>query len=500
MRMKPPHPSSLAASSGLHRRHLLRQAGGGFGMLGLLSLLAEEGRLGLTTRAEELGPRALNPMAPQPSHFPATAKRVIWIFVNGGPSHVDTWDYKAGLEKWDGKSIREFAPDFSDTTGFFKNAVGNLMKSPFAFSPRGQCGKMVSSLFPHLGEHVDKMAFIHSGYTESNNHSPALFAMNTGMARMGFPCLGSWVTYGLGSESRDLPAFVVMSDPKGRGLPKGHAANWSAGFLPGVYQGTHLRPTGEPIDNLQRLPQLTSQVQRNQLDFLKQVNEKHRQRLAAESDLAARMESFELAYRMQAAAPQTLDFSNEPAAIQELYGIGDERCDHFARQCLMARRLAEGGVRFIQIYSGGMENQRSWDGHSDIQGNHQQFADETDRPVAGLLTDLAQRGLLEETLVIWCGEFGRLPIAQLSAKPGRDHNPHCFTAWLAGGGVKGGISYGESDEIGYKAAVNRVHLNDLHATILHLLGIDHQRLTYNYNGRDFRLTDVAGEVIHELLA
>ncbi len=484
----------------IQRRQLIRRAGCGFGVLGLASLLAEEGLLGTTARAGDLGSRALHPLAPQPAHFAATAKRVIWIFINGGPSHVDTWDYKPNLEKWHEKTIREFAPDFSDTTGFFKNAVGNLMKSPFEFTPRGQCGKMVSSLFPNLGEHVDKMAFIHSGFTESNNHSPALFAMNTGLARMGFPCLGSWVTYGLGSESRDLPGFVVMSDPKGRGLPKGNAANWSAGFLPGVYQGTHLRPTGEPIDNMKPLPQIASSVQRNQLNYLKQINELHREHFAAESDLAARIESFELAYRMQSAAPETLDIASESTAIHDLYGIGDERCDHFARQCLTARRLVEGGVRFVQIYSGGMENQRSWDGHADIQGNHQQFADETDRPVAGLLTDLAQRGLLDDTLVIWCGEFGRLPIAQLSAKPGRDHNPHCFSAWLAGGGVKGGTSYGESDEIGYKAAVNRVHLNDLHATILHLLGIDHQRLTYNYNGRNFRLTDVAGEVIKDLLA
>ncbi len=483
----------------LSRRHLLAKAGCGFGLLGLASLLKDEGVLG-TAMAEGLGARATNPLAPQPPHFPAKAKRVIWVFVNGGPSQVDTWDYRPELTKWDGKSIKEFAPEFSNTTGFFKDAVGNLMQSPFQFTPRGQCGKMVSSIFPHLGEHVDKMAFIHSGYTESNNHSPALFAMNTGLARMGFPCVGSWVTYGLGSESRDLPAFVVMSDPKGRGLPKGHAANWSAGFLPGVYQGTHLRPTGEAIDNLSRPASNSGDSQRRQLDLLSRLNQPHRDAYAAESDLAARIESFELAYRMQQAAPETLDLAAEPEHIQKLYGIGDEKCDHFARQCLMARRLVERGVRFVQIYSGGMENQRSWDGHNDIKGNHQQFADETDRPVAGLLTDLAQRGLLDETLVIWCGEFGRLPIAQTGAAPGRDHNPHCFSAWFAGGGVKGGVSYGESDEIGYKAAVNRVHLNDLHATILHLLGVDHQRLTYRYQGRDFRLTDVAGEVIRPILA
>ncbi|MBP87740.1 MAG: hypothetical protein CMJ64_13630 [Planctomycetaceae bacterium] len=484
------------------RRELLRRAGGGFGTLGLIGLLNDEGLFsnGQTATAGELGSRALNPLAVQPPHFPARATRVIWIHINGGPSHVDTWDYKPALEKWDGKPIREFDPTFKNTTGFFSKQVGGLMKSPFKFTPRGECGKMVAEIFPHLGEHVDKMAFIHSGFTDSNNHSPALFQMNTGRPRMGFPCVGSWVMYGLGSESSNLPGFVVMSDPKGRGLPKGHAANWGAAFLPGAYQGTHLRPKGSPIDNLQRPAHMTVGQQRSQLDLIKSLNEKHQQTRTAEAELAARIESFELAYRMQTAAPDAIDIEREPQHIQQLYGIGDERCDHFARQCLTARRLVERGVRYVQIYSGGMENQRSWDGHVDIKGNHSQFAVETDQPVGALITDLAQRGLLDETLIIWAGEFGRLPIAQTGEKPGRDHNPHCFTAWFAGGGVKGGTTYGESDEVGYKAAVDRVHINDFHATILHLLGLDHLRVTYLYSGLDMRLTGVAGRVIHDIVA
>jgi hypothetical protein len=488
----------------LTRRQLLETAGGGFGLLGLASLLHSEGMLEKALAdsgpGDSAGMLAKNPMAARGGHLRATAKRVIWFFVNGGPSHVDTWDYKPALEKWDGKSIKEFDPAFKNTTGFFKDAVGGLMKSPFRFSPRGECGKSVSEIFPNLSQHVDKMAFIHSGFTESNNHSPALFMMNTGFPRMGYPCVGSWVTYGLGSESQDLPGFVVMSDPRGRGLPKGHAANWGAAFLPGVFQGTHLHPKGAPIDNLERVTDMTALEQRAQLDYLRSLNQLHRDRLAAESELSARIESFELAYRMQSAAPQAIEIDREPAHIKKLYGLDDPRCDHVARQCLVARRLVERGVRFVQIYSGGMENQLSWDGHIDIKGNHEQFAGETDKPLAGLLIDLSQRGLLEETLVIWGGEFGRLPIAQKAEKPGRDHNPHAFTFWLAGGGVKGGVSYGETDEIGYHAVVDRVPINDLHATILRLLGLDHERLTYKYNGRRFRLTDVAGKVITKILA
>ena len=486
----------------LSRRHWLQRAGCGMGLLGLGDLLLEDTS---TLLADDL-PKSnraldgLNPLSAKDGHFPGKAKHVIWIFINGGPSHVDTWNHRPALDKWNGKTIREFDDSFENTTGFFKNSVGNLMQSPFRFTPRGDSGKMVPEIFPHLGEHVDKMAFILSGHTESNNHSPALFAMNTGLPRMGYPCVGSWVTYGLGSENSNLPGFVVMSDPKGRGLPKGHAANWSAGFLPGVFQGTYLSPTGDPIANLKRVAGMTDLGQRQQLGLLEKLNQIHLDHHPEQRELAARIESFELAYRMQMSAPESLDIESEPEHVHRLYGIGDERCDHFARQCLTARRLVERGVRFVQIYSGGMENQRSWDGHSDIEGNHRQFAGETDQPVAGLLADLESRGLLDETLVVWCGEFGRLPIAQTGAKPGRDHNPHCFCAWLAGGGVKGGVDYGASDEVGYKAAEKKVHLNDLHATLLHLLGLNHEELTYKYNGRRFRLTDVAGEVLHDIIA
>jgi hypothetical protein len=373
------------------------------------------------------------------------------------------------------------------------------MKSPFEFRQHGECGKWVSSLFPHLAQHVDKMAFIHSGYTESNNHSPALFMINSGTTRMGFPCVGSWVTYGLGNESQNLPAFVVMSDPLGRGLPKGHSLNWGAGFLPSVYQGTYLRPTGDPIDNLKLPAGLDDARQRSQLDLLARLNRRHYAAHEAERELAGRIESFELAYRMQFAAPEAIDLEREPEHTRKLYGLDNAKCAHFARQCLIARRMVERGVRFVQIYSGGMENQLSWDGHNDIRGNHSGFAAETDQPIAGLLADLEQRGLLDETLVIWGGEFGRLPVAQKGAQPGRDHNPHAFTTWMAGGGVKGGTTHGETDEIGFKAVRDRVSVNDLHATILHLLGLDHLKLTYVYNGRRVRLTDVAGEVIHQII-
>jgi hypothetical protein len=470
------------------RREFLTRAGGGLGMLALADLIQAEER----RTASDPTARVRSPLSPKEPHFVAKAKRVIWLFMNGGPSQVDTWDHKPELDKRDGQELKGFDPN----TGFFTGQVGPLMKSPFRWAKHGQCGKMVSELFPHLARHVDKMAFIHSLWSDSNNHSPALFKMNTGMSRMGFPCVGSWVTYGLGTESQSLPAFCVMYDTLGRGVPKGHAQNWGAGFLPTVYQGTAFKPQGEPIDNLTRPTDLPLERQREQLDLLTSLNQKSR--LPDEPELTARVETFELAYRMQMAAPEALDLSQETEKTKSLYGLDHPKATHFAKQCLIARRLVERGVRFVQIYSGGMENDLSWDGHNNIAKNHSGFAAETDQPIAALLEDLDRRGLLQETLVIWGGEFGRLPIVQ-KGNNGRDHNPHAITYWLAGGGVKGGVSYGASDEIGFKAVENRVSINDLHATVLHLLGLDHKKLTYRHNGRDFRLTDVAGTVIKEIL-
>jgi Protein of unknown function (DUF1501) len=462
-------------------------------MVALTAMLAEAGLLTAPANAAMV---AGNPIAAKPSHFAAKAKSVIWLFMNGGQSQVDTYDYKPALERHDGQKLE----GFDNKTGFFADQVGPIMRSPFRFERHGQSGTWMSEILPNIVRHVDDMAFIHSCFTQTNNHSPALFEINTGMSRMGYPCVGSWVTYGLGTLNQNLPGFVVMYDTLGRGLPKGNASNWGSGFLPGVYQGTALNHQGQPINNMERSAKMSAAQQRAQLDLLRKLNQHHLAHNPAETELAARIESFELAYRMQTAAPEALSVDAEPENVKELYGLNDKRCAHVARQCLTARRLVERGVRFVQIYSGGMENERSWDGHKDIEGNHRQFAGETDRPIAALLTDLKQRGLLDSTLVICAGEFGRLPISQKGAKPGRDHNPHAFTAWFAGGGTKGGTHYGETDEIGHKAAVNKVSINDLHATILHLFGLDHKRLTYKFQGRDFRLTDVAGNVVTKLLA
>ncbi len=486
--MNPP----TALNGLLSRRDLFRRAGHGAGLLALAGLLDDQRLLMPRAMAAPSG----DPLAPRPPQLKTRAKSVIWLFMNGGPSQVDTWDYKPELTRRHGQEL----PGFDKKTGFFTDSVGPLMKSPFAWAQHGQSGTWASDLFPHLSRHVDKMAFLHSCHTESNNHSPALFMINTGSTRMGFPCVGSWMTYGLGSESRDLPSFVVMSDPLDRGLPKGQASNWGAGFLPSVYQGTWLRPKGDPIDNLNRATGMNAEAQRAQLDLLRSLNQHHLAQAGSESELGARIESFELAYRMQTAAPEAFGIEREPEHLKHLYGLDQSHCRHFAAQCLMARRMVERGVRFVQIYSGGMDNQRSWDGHEDIIGNHRGFARETDQPIAGLLADLEQRGLLDETLVIWGGEFGRLPVSQKGGNPGRDHNPHAFTYWMAGGGVRGGVHHGATDPFGHKAEVDKVSVNDLHATILHLMGLDHERLTFFNNGRNFRLTDVAGEVVRSVVA
>jgi hypothetical protein len=480
------------ASPYCSRRDFLRRAGMGFGTLALAGLLDRQGLLATEDRL-------LHPLAPQAPHFEAKAKAVIWLFINGGPSHVDTWDYKPELERRDGTELA----GFDQNTGFFTDQVGPLMKSPFRFRRHGQSGSYVSEIFPNISRHVDDLAFVHSCYTETNNHAPALFQINSGLPRMGFPSVGSWVTYGLGTENQDLPGFIVMYDTLGRGLPKNYAQNWGAGFLPGIYQGTALNAQGPPIDNLNRLPHMSATQQRRQLDLLNELNAEHAQQHPGDAELAARIQSYELAYRMQMGAPEALDVNRETEATRRLYGLDNPARAHFARQCLMARRLVERGVRFVQIYSGGEENERSWDGHTNIAANHRQFAGETDQPIAALLTDLKQRGLLGQTLVIWGGEFGRLPVVQRQRngnQTGRDHNPHAFTTWFAGAGVKGGVHHGATDEIGHRAAVDRVQVHDLHATILHLLGLDHRRLTYFVNGRNFRLTDVHGNVIRSILA
>src|SRR5579871_1996175 len=370
-------PSPTFAS----RREFLARAGGGCGLLALSALLAENAAANPTSGY-------VNPMAAKGSHFPARAKSVIWLFMNGGPSQVDTWQYKPELGRRDGQELK----GFDQNTGFFRDQVGPVMKTPFKFARHGQSGAWVSEIFPNMSRHVDDMAFIHSCWTDSNNHSPALFKINTGFTRMGFPCVGSWVTYGLGSVSQNLPSFVVMYDTLGRGIPKGHSQNWGAGFLPSIYQGTALKPQGDPIDDMKRSADMSDQAQRRQLDLIAKLNRCQAERDPAEADLAARIESFELAYRMQMAAPEALDVTRESAATQKLYGLDNRRCAHFSKQCIIARRLVERGVRFVQIYSGGMDNERSWDGHQNIAANHSQFAGETDQPIAALLTDLKARG------------------------------------------------------------------------------------------------------------
>lgn len=463
------------------RRAFLQNAGLGCGSLALSSLLAQG---------------ATNPLAPKPAQFTPKAKAIIWLFMTGSPSQVDTFDYKPDLQKRDGQKLDGADPK----TGFFTTS-GKCLKSPFKFKQHGESGTWVSEIFPNVSKYVDDMAFVYSCYSRSNNHTPAMLEMNSGMFRQGFPCMGSWLTYGLGSENQNLPAFVVMHKVK----PRGQDPIWSSGFLPSTYQPTTLDASKPvPIDNLKRLNGISQEDQRDQLDLLRDLNQKHANARPGELDLEGRLESFELAYRMQMAAPEALDLSKETAATKQLYGFDQKRSLTFAEQCLTARRLVERGVRFVQIYGGEANNGDGsrpdvpWDGHNNIDSNHRQCGEVVDKPIAGLLSDLKARGMLNDTLVVWGGEFGRTSDSQGSK--GRDHNPGAFTMWFAGGGIKGGSHYGRSDDFGYKAVENRVNVHDLHATILHLMGIDHERLTYRFNGRDFRLTDVEGRVLREILA
>ncbi|HTE20160.1 MAG TPA: DUF1501 domain-containing protein, partial [Armatimonadota bacterium] len=422
-----------------------------------------------------------DPLAPKRPHHAPKAKSIIWLFMEGGPSGVDLFDPKPELTARHGQKME---------IDVFNGNPGPLMRSPFHFKQHGQSGAWVCDRYPNVAEHVDEIAFIKSCYTESSNHVPALYQINTGLPRPGFPSAGAWVTYGLGSESRNLPGYVVLGNREG---VKGGPLNWSSGFLPASHQGTLFRSQGTPVLNLTRPAHVTRDDQRAQIDLLKQLNADHLAEHRDEADLHGRIQSFELAFRMQMEASGLVDFSDETPATRSLYGLDQEVSRNFGTKCLMARRLVERGVRFVQLYSDG-----EWDAHGDLTANHTGHCAATDAPIHGLLTDLKARGLLDETLVIWGGEFGRMPVSQ--GGDGRDHNPHGFLTWMAGGGIRGGVSYGETDEVGYKAVVDRVSVHDLHATMLHLLGVDHERLTYFHNGRRFRLTDVAGSVLTKILA
>ena len=467
------------------RRRLLKRAGAGFGLLGLQSLLGGDGLLANSGDA-------INPLVLADSHFRAKAKSVIFVFAYGGPSHVDLLDPKPALHKWHGKPIPVFRKEDAFNT---KTTQPTAMRSPFEFSQHGQSGLPISEMFPHISRHADDLCVIRSMHCESNNHAPALFQMNTGFTLAGRPSMGAWTTYGLGSENDSLPAFVVMWDY--RGGPVGGAQNWTAGFIPAAYQGVPFRSQGEAIIDLNRPGDVSAEQQRARLDLIAKLNDRHLAANPGERELAARIYSYELAARMQLAAPEAVDITQESATTRRLYGMEQPISAYFGRQCLMARRLVERGVRFVQLYSGGGDQMLSWDAHGNLRANLEQHCPEVDQPVAGLIQDLKQRGMLDETLIIWGGEFGRMPTNQGSA--GRDHNPRGFSMFLAGGGIKGGMSYGSTDEFGYAAAENPVSIPDLHATCLHQLGLDHTRLTYHHRGRDMRLTDVSGRVLHEII-
>ena len=474
----------------IDRREFLWRFGGGLGGIALAQMLAEQGLLA-----------APDPIPPKASlngglHHRATAKRVVQLFMSGAASQCDTFDYKPKLIERHGQKF-----DPGGKVELFQSEPGPCMKSPWAWKQYGQCGKWVSDLVPHLGGCVDEMAFIHSMVSKSNVHGPATFMQNTGFVLPGFPHMGAWISYGLGSLNQNLPTFVVL--PDSRGLAPNGAANWSAGFLPASHQGTMIR-TGKPNPIFDLFPHesatnLTPESERDGLELLRQMNADHLAARPGDSLLEARISSFELAARLQLAAPEALDLSKETEATKKLYGLDEKITEDFGRSCLIGRRLLERGVRFVQIWSGADNGfpRRNWDNHEDIARDHAEMGKSMDGPAAALLLDLKARGLLEDTVVLWTTEFGRMPCGQ-GAK-GRDHNPFAFTNWLAGGGIKSGVSYGQSDEWSYKVAEHPVYCYDVHATVLHLLGIDHEKLTFRHNGIDRRLTDVHGSVIEEIL-
>ena len=470
------------------RRDLLARTGVGMGLLGLSQLFAESGFLTAAARAAD---GTVNPLAPKVAHFPAKAKRVIHLFANGGPSQVDTFDPKPMLAKYAGKSLPR------ENLGT-ERKTGHALPSPFKFVKSGQSGIEVSEIFPHVAKHIDDICVVRSMHADVPNHEPSFLLMNTGESRLVRPSLGSWLTYGLGTDNQNLPGYVAMCPG---GMPLMESQNWQAGFLPGVYQGTYVDPQAGGVDKLIENIRNTSApngLQRKQLDLLAKFNAAHRAARPADAALEARIQSFELAFRMQTEASEAFDITREPQTVRDAYGASPQ-----AKSILIARRLVERGVRFVQVSHGPVQ---PWDSHDKIAQEHRRLAGEVDQAIGMLLTDLKRLGLFDSTLVIWGGEFGRTPVVELPAgnnagtTSGRDHNHHGFSIWLAGGGVKRGTVVGATDEFGFKAVENRVHPHDLHATILHLMGFDHEKFTYRYAGRDFRLTDVHGRVVKEMLA
>ncbi len=463
------------------RREFLWQAGGGFSGLAMAGMLDRKFLAAQDTMAD--GTDWVNPLAAKKPHFAPKAKSVIFLFMYGGPSHIDTFDYKPAMYGMDGKTIdvKTFG------RGGHKNK-GRIVEPRWKFKQYGECGKHVSSLFPNVGELVDDIAFVHSMTADSPIHGSAMLQMNSGRIQSGAPCLGSWVNYGLGSENENLPGFVVMLDDKGG--PISGPKNWTSGFMPATYQGVVVRSQGTPILDLKRPESMSQSGQRMMLDALRQYNSEHQQQHQGNSELAARIASYELAYKMQSTAPEAVDLEQETQATLDAYGIGKQPTDYFGRQLIMARRMVERGVRFVQVYSGGAHNDDNWDAHGDLEVNHNLHAGETDLPIAALIKDLKQRGLFDETLIVWGGEFGRQPTAEYATGSGRDHNAYGFTMWMAGGGIKGGVSVGKTDELGASAVEDRMHVKRIHATILQQMGLDPNRLSYFYGGLDQKLVGV----------